>query len=138
MKYALVSWASRSDQGILNQFDDFDGSAERKEQRKIELEDVEWAIKLSNFLTRSACTLIENNTVNTHKGRGEVAILDFVSKAPGWVSLRSIQNRKHISKGDLVSAAAKLEADGKIEVERKPYGKTGKETIRFRRIQDAG
>jgi hypothetical protein len=96
---------------------------------------VEWAIRLSNFLTRSACTLIENNTVNTHKGRGEVAILDFVSKSNGWVNLRLIQNRKHISKGDLVSAALRLELEGKIKLDRKPYGKNGKEQIRVSKIE---
>jgi hypothetical protein len=128
MKYALVHWASGYDQGKLNEFQ------QSIEAARIEIESVEWAIRLSNFLTRSACTLIENNTVNTHKGRGEVAILDFVSKAPGWVNLRTIMNRKHISKGDLVSAAVRLESEGKIKLEQKPYGKGGKEQIRVSKI----
>jgi len=60
-----------------------------------------------------------------------MAIMDFVTKAGDWVNLRAIQHKRSISKGDLVSAANRLQAEGKILIESRPYGK--REQIKVRK-----
>ena len=129
MKYAMLSRCSREGAGIFNSFNG-EGHV-----TSIQIQDVDWGIRLSNFLTRQACGLIDSNTVNPHKGRAEIAIMDFVTKAGDWVNLRAIQHRRHISKGDLVSAATRLAEEGKILMESKPYGK--REQVKVRKADPA-
>jgi hypothetical protein len=124
MKYAMLSRCSRESASIFNGF-----NAEGH-TTAIQIQDVDWAIRLSNYLTRQACGLIDINTINPHKNKAEMAIMDFVTKAGDWVNLRAIQHRRHISKGDLVSAAARLQEAGRILLESRPYGK--REQIRVR------
>ena len=126
MKFAMLSRCSRESAGIFNSFNGGEGHS-----TAIQITDVDWAIRLSNYLTRQSCTLIETNTINPGKSRAEIAIMDFVLKAGDWVSLRAIQHKRHISKGDLVSAATRLAAEGKIAMESKPYGK--KEQVKVRK-----
>lgn len=98
----------------------------------IELEDVNWAIRLSNYLTRSACSLIEANTTNTSKSKAALIILDFCSKLPEgqWLNIRQIQRARRIVKGDLIAAAERLEAEGKLQIDKSNYG--SKERIQVR------
>jgi hypothetical protein len=124
MKYAMLSRCSRESASIFNGFNT-EGHA-----TAIQIQDVDWAIRLSNYLTRQACGLIDINTINPHKNKAEMAIMDFVTKAGDWVNLRAIQHRRHISKGDLVSAAARLQEAGRILLESRPYGK--REQIKVR------
>ncbi len=124
MKYAILSKCSKEQPGIFSDFNDQHHTA-------IGIDDINWAIRLSNWLTRQACGLIESNTINPHKGRAEMAIMDFVTKAGDWVNLRAIQHKRSISKGDLVSAANRLQAEGKILMESRPYGK--REQIKVRK-----
>lgn len=128
MKFAMLSRCSREGASIFNSFNGGEGHV-----TAIQIEDVDWAIRLSNYLTRQSCTLIDANTINPGKGRAEIAIMDFVSKAGDWVSLRAIQHKRSISKGDLVSAATRLAAEGKILMESKPYGK--KEQVKVRKVE---
>lgn len=99
---------------------------------QIEYSDVEWGIRLSNWLTRSACDLIAANTSDTNKGKAEIAILDFVSKTEGWVNLRTIQRNRKIIKGDLVAAATRLASEKRIAFERSNYGK--RERLQVRKL----
>ena len=124
MKYAMLSRCSRESASIFNGFNT------EGHTTAIQIQDVDWAIRLSNYLTRQACGLIDINTINPHKNKAEMAIMDFVTKAGDWVNLRAIQHRRHISKGDLVSAAARLQEAGKILLESRPYGK--REQIKVR------
>ena len=129
MKYAMLSRCSREGASIFNSFNS-EGHA-----TAIQIADVDWAIRLSNYLTRQACGLIDINTINPHKNKAEMAIMDFVTKAGDWVNLRAIQHRRHLSKGDLVSAANRLCDEGKILMESRPYGK--REQIKVRRADPA-
>ena len=129
MKYAMLSRCSREGASIFNNFNS-EGHA-----TAIQIADVDWAIRLSNYLTRQACGLIDINTINPHKNKAEMAIMDFVTKAGDWVNLRAIQHRRHLSKGDLVSAANRLCDEGKILMESRPYGK--REQIKVRKAEPA-
>ena len=129
MKYAMLSRCSREGASIFNSFNS-EGHA-----TAIQIADVDWAIRLSNYLTRQACGLIDINTINPHKSKAEMAIMDFVTKAGDWVNLRAIQHRRHLSKGDLVSAANRLCDEGKILMESRPYGK--REQIKVRKTDPA-
>lgn len=123
LKFALCARASRlCGPEAINEFS----------RPQIELQDVEWGVRLSNWITRSACDLVAANTNDTLKGKAEIAILDFVSKTGDWVSLRTIQRSRKIIKGDLVSAAARLAAENRVEFDRSQYGK--KERLRVRKI----
>jgi hypothetical protein len=96
----------------------------------IELRDVEWAIKLSNWISRSAVDFALTATADKGQQRAELAILDFVGKTSEPVKLRLIQMNRKIQKNELVAAAKKLESEGKIEVTRKGYGQKEQITVR--------
>lgn len=97
---------------------------------RIDITDVEWAIKLSNWISRSAVEFALTATADFGQKRAESAILDFVGKTNGWVSLRLIQKNRKIQKNELQSAANKLHRDGKIEVTRKSYGQKEQISVR--------
>ena len=122
LKFALCSVCSRiSGPEELNPFE---------RPPLIELRDVEWAIKLSNWISRSAVDFALTATADKGQQRAELAILDFVGKTTEPVKLRLIQMNRKIQKNELVAAAKKLESEGKIEVTRKGYGQKEQITVR--------
>jgi len=86
---------------------------------EIELVDIEWGIKLSNWLARIACQLIAEQ----FRDRTTDQICDIIEQAigiGGEVSTREITRAyRRFSSGDVMAAARRLEAGGKVVVERK-------------------
>lgn len=124
LKFALCSFCSRI--AGPQEISLFNGAG-------ISLEDVEWGIKLSNWLTRSAVDFACVTAVDHDQAKAELTILDFVNKTNDWVSTKLIQKNRKLQKNTIVSAMLKLEREGKIEVARKSYGQ--KEKISLRRAQ---
>ena len=121
LKFALCAAASRQvGPEAISEF----------QKPQIEISDVDWAIRLSNWVTRSACDLISANTTNTTRSKAEIAILDFVKNTPDWVSLRVIQRTRRIVRGDLIAAAQRLAAEKAIQYDSKPYGSREKHQVK--------
>ena len=97
MKLAMVSVASRI-QG--------DPGALWWASQRVEIGDIEWGIRLSNWLARSACEAIKARVVDKQQNKAKA----FLSVIPpgGSVAAQILQKNHGISKGDLEQAAMEL------------------------------
>lgn len=87
---------------------------------ELEMVDIEWGIKISNWLARIACQLITEN----FRDQTTNELCDIIQQAIGLgaeVTSRDIvrQFRKY-STGDVIAAARRLESEGKIVIEKQP------------------
>jgi len=82
----------------------------------IEKQDIDWAIKLANWLARVACGLIRENVVDSQAARARHVLESVVLKA-GSVSRRDLMREyRSISGSEFTSAAEGLQAEGRIEI----------------------
>lgn len=102
---------------------------------RIQMEDIDWGIKVSNWLARTSCNLALNNTTNINSSKAQIAILEFVRRSGDKpVKLTTIQRSRSMQKNELMAAALILEREGKISITRKPYG--SKEHVSFRGLSN--
>jgi hypothetical protein len=74
---------------------------------EVEIEDVDWAIKLSNWLATTACSLIRENVPDRTAAKAKAILMEAISHAPEGVNRREILRQyRSLTAGD-VSAAAK-------------------------------
>lgn len=97
----------------------------------VEIQDVNWGIKLANWLARIACELIEQNTVDTGKAKAKAILLKAVEKGP--VNANDlIRAARDLSSGDFASAAKELGLATRLEKSggrpRKYYERTNENT----------
>lgn len=98
MKYALIHRLSRLE--VTPQVCEFAFVM-------VEIRDVNWGIKLANWLARIACELIEQNTVDTGKVKAKAILLKAIEHGP--VNARDlIRAARDLSSGDFASAAKDL------------------------------
>ena len=82
----------------------------------IEKQDIDWAIRLANWLARVACGLIRENVVDSQAARSRHVLESVVLKA-GSVSRRDLMREyRSISGSEFTSAAEGLQAEGRIEI----------------------
>lgn len=82
----------------------------------IEKQDIDWAIKLANWLARVACGLIRENVVDSQAARARHVLESVVMKL-GSVSRRDLMREyRSISGSEFTSAAESLQAEGRIEI----------------------
>jgi hypothetical protein len=83
---------------------------------KIEPEDIEWSIKVSNFLARTSCNLLLEDVVDTQEAFARKKILAALQNA-GEVTQRQLrrQNRK-VTSAQFLAAGRSLEQSGLIEI----------------------
>jgi lipopolysaccharide biosynthesis regulator YciM len=73
----------------------------------VEIQDVNWGIKLANWLARIACELIEQNTIDSGKLKAKAILAKAVEQGP--VNVRDlIRAARDLSSGDFASAAQEL------------------------------
>jgi hypothetical protein len=97
----------------------------------VEIQDVNWGIKLANWLARIACELIEQNTVDTGKAKAKAILLKAVEHGP--VNANDlIRAARDLSSGDFASAAKELGLATRLEKSggrpRKYYERTNENT----------
>jgi len=98
MKYALIHRMSRLDTTPTTTEFAF---------VMIEIQDVNWGIKLANWLARIACQLIEQNTIDLGKSKAKAVLLKAVEKGP--VNARDlVRAARDLSSGDFAAAAQEL------------------------------
>jgi|GEM_PF-6189333 len=128
MKLAMVHRASR---------EQADPSMVAWEFCEIEIEDVEWGIKVSNWLARIACQLISEN----FRDRTTDQLCDIIQQSiglAGEVSTRDITRAyRRFSSGDVMAAAKRLEADGKVVIERQKAPGRGRPSYIIKSILSA-
>jgi len=83
---------------------------------QVELQDVDWGIRVANWLARVACALIRENVVDTQANRARHVLETAVLKL-GSVSRRDLMREfRSVSGSEFTAAAESLQAEGKIEI----------------------
>jgi hypothetical protein len=82
----------------------------------IEKQDIDWGIRLANWLARVACGLIRENVVDSQAARARHVLESCVLKV-GSISRRDLMREfRSISGSEFTSAAEGLQAEGRIEI----------------------
>jgi hypothetical protein len=88
---------------------------------QIEIQDVNWGIKLANWLAKIACDLVRENTIDKGKAKAKAILLEAVKNGP--VNSRELLRAfRGLSAGDLSAAATELGLT--IRQDRTPKGRT--------------
>jgi hypothetical protein len=83
---------------------------------RVELQDVDWGIRVANWLARVACALIRENVVDTQANRARHVLETAVLKL-GSVSRRDLMREfRSISGSEFTAAAESLKSEGRIEI----------------------
>jgi hypothetical protein len=98
MKLALVHRCARVEEPPANTCWDF---------VQVEIQDVNWGIKLANWLAKIACGLVKENTVDKSLGKAKMILIKAVENGPAnrRELLRAFRS---VTAGDLDSAAIEL------------------------------
>lgn len=100
MKLSLCHRCARMDVAPANAFWD---------SILLEIQDVNWGIKLSNWLARIACGLVRENTIDKSLSKAKTILAQAIEKSSGPVNSRDIlRTFRGISAGDLAAAAIEL------------------------------
>lgn len=83
---------------------------------EVELQDVDWAIRLSNRLARIACQLIGENIVDEHATRARGFLLEAVRSCPDGLEHSFYRKQRKYNSGEIRAAATELEANGMIRI----------------------
>jgi hypothetical protein len=82
----------------------------------IEMQDVDWGIRVANWLARVACALIRENVVDTQANRARHVLETAVLKL-GSVSRRDLLREfRSISGSEFTAAAESLKSEGRIDI----------------------
>jgi hypothetical protein len=100
----------------------------------IEPSDVDWAIKLSDYLTRSTIRFMNANVVDVGQLKAKKNILDVVSKTKDWVKQRFFQANYNMEPSEFRAAAITLAAEDKIEIQEKPWGQKMVMSVRSKNV----
>jgi len=96
----------------------------------VEEEDVEFGIRISNWITRTMCGLISENIADSHALKAQHILLTAVAENP-IVGRRELMRKfRSITSTELSAAVTVLVADGKIEVIESP--RTGTKGVSYR------
>ena len=97
LKLALVHWAARL------------GEVGDVAKVKLELADINWGIKLANWLARVACGIVRETMPDIGLSKAREALLRALSVAERVKSRDLLRSNRTITKGDLRAAATELE-----------------------------
>jgi hypothetical protein len=96
MALSLVHRASRA------------GSPEECGSGMVEIQDVNWGVKLANWLGRVSCGIVQESVVDNAKAKAKAVLLECIA-ATGKAHSRSIlRANRTLTKGDLAAAASEL------------------------------
>jgi hypothetical protein len=84
---------------------------------EVEEQDVEWAIKLSNWLANIACDLISQNFFDKTEASAKTTLLEYLRAAGGSATKRDIErSNRSLTGGDIADAAKQLERAGLVSI----------------------
>lgn len=116
MKLALVHRAARIHG---------DPAAIDWQEIRIEMPDVDWGVKLANWLARIACGLIRENIVDTQANKARAILLAAVEQLGEVCRTALLREFRSVSGSEFTAAAEALAKEGKIEeVREKTTGRT--------------
>jgi hypothetical protein len=83
---------------------------------RVEKQDMDWGIKLANWLARVACALIRENVVDTQAARARHVLESAVQKLVSVSRSELLREFRSISGSEFTAAAESLEAEGRIHI----------------------
>lgn len=83
---------------------------------RVEKQDMDWGIKLANWLARVACALIRENVVDTQAARARHVLESAVQKLGSVSRSELLREFRSISGSEFTAAAESLEYEGKIQI----------------------
>jgi hypothetical protein len=103
---------------------------------QIEKQDIEWAVKLSNFLSRCACNLLLDDVVDVQRNMAAKKILDCLEKLD-QVQHRDLTRRfQKITAAEFQAAANQLEKSGLITIESEIPKTGGRKKLVYRKSKN--
>ncbi|NQW26205.1 MAG: bifunctional DNA primase/polymerase [Cryomorphaceae bacterium] len=100
---------------------------------RVEQDDIEWAILMSNFLTRTSCNLLLDDVVDEQQSAAQRKILAALGSL-GEISHRKICRRhEKITSAQFSAAAIALQSSGVIEIETVIPARGGRGTVVYRK-----
>lgn len=98
-----------------------------------ELQDIDWGIRIANWLGRISCNLIRENVNDVQAQKARKILLDAVT-AKGQIDKRTLMREfTSVTGGEIAAAAENLKASGLIEIEEQPTG--GRKKVVYRLIK---
>jgi hypothetical protein len=82
----------------------------------IEMQDVDWGIRVANWLARVACALIRENVVDTQANRARHVLETAVLKLGSVSRSDLLREFRSISGSEFTAASESLESEGRIKV----------------------
>jgi hypothetical protein len=82
----------------------------------IEKQDVDWGIRVANWLARVACGLIKENVHDTQAARARHVLLTAVQQCGSVPRRELMREYRSISGSEFTAAAESLQADGLLEI----------------------
>lgn len=82
----------------------------------VELQDMEWGIKIANWLARVACGLVRENIVDTQANRAKQILMAAVQKMESISRFDLLREFRSISASEFTSAAEDLQKGGFINI----------------------
>lgn len=123
MKLGLVHMAARQD---------CDPGQIAWEFLEIELADIEWGIKISNWLGRIACELISQNFVDYSARKNRSVIMEALNQCSEIKTRDILRACRRMTKGELMAEAKELQAEGFIEIVTTRTG--GRPSVSLKRV----
>jgi hypothetical protein len=93
---------------------------------QIEKQDIDWGIRLANWLARVACGLIKENVVDNQAARARHVLETAVMKLGTVTRSDLLREYRSISGSEFTAAAESLENEGRIEIVKTSTGGRGK------------
>ena len=93
---------------------------------QIEKQDMDWGIRLANWLARVACGLIKENVVDNQAARARHVLETAVMKLGTVTRSDLLREYRSISGSEFTAAAESLENEGRIEIVKTSTGGRGK------------
>jgi hypothetical protein len=76
---------------------------------QVEFEDVEWSVKVSNWLANTACSLVRENVMDKTAAKAKAILAALVAANPDGIKKRDVLRQyRSLTAGDLGAAAASL------------------------------
>ena len=102
---------------------------------RLELEDIDWGIRLANWLARTTCSLVKENVVDSGSTKVTQKVFKIIQESGDISRQKLLASLKSVSAGEVSAAAKFLEAKGLITIETvKPKG-PGRPSHRYKAKQ---
>lgn len=100
---------------------------------RIEPEDIDWAVAMSNFLARTSCNLLLDDVIDEQQAKAQEKIMGALRHSPEVLARDLGRAHQKITSAQFRAAARALEVAGVIEIEVTKPNKGGREKVVYKK-----